>query len=821
MKKQWLAITITVTTATTALFVLFWWMGDTASGISSPALAAPAEQGTLASTVTAVDPAVAPNDLDTPIVITGTVFTTVPTVTLGSTVLEDVGWVSGERLTASVPWGLDLGVYTLTVTNPDSESGRLPGAFTVTQGIGVWNAGEQYGGNINQVVVNPMTPTTVYAASVDVGLFRSRDGGESWSFVYAPGARRVAMDPITPTTIYWSSNGSFYRSDDEGDTWIPLGPEEGQSAWQAAYPHPTEPDTVYFSSQSSEHGGLLKSTDRGQTWVTMTNGLTDTGDILAFHPTDPMTMALATSNGHVFHSTDGGEMWAYSSTPVDYPSSLAFNPWKDNELWISAGCFSGDDSVFKNTTVSYTEWISMALHPMTDIDFAPPGWGSALSSTVFAAGCFNEAYKTTDSGDTWENFGPLDNAGNSIALHPTDPNTIYSASQWYGVFKTTNGGDTWQVVQEGLTAVVPRQLASVPGQPDVVYALTDRPEGIYKSTDGGRNWKFIPVTLDDDRMAIRFSSLAVDPFTQTRVYASLSGTFAARIHVSEDGGETWPRSVAITATEQYSDCSGLGLDVLLAHPTQRGLLLAGVNYNYQDWGFFYNLGTIYRSTDHGEHWTRMSVTQEISGVNDIAFDTLTPTIVYAVTGGAYEKEGSGIFRSTDSGQRWARVGAGEPAMDCVRHLAVERDSDHRVFAWTCSDGLYVSHNQGITWTRAVFNWPAGGWVDDMISTDDDPSVLYAATGSGLFRTENGGETWWTQAAGALGQVPIHSLATVTAADRVILYAGTAGGYVESGAAQALDLANNDGTLVNAGVYRFTTRRIWQMYLPRVLRANIP
>lgn len=43
MKKQWLAITITVATAITALFVLFWWVGDTASGISTPALAAPAE----------------------------------------------------------------------------------------------------------------------------------------------------------------------------------------------------------------------------------------------------------------------------------------------------------------------------------------------------------------------------------------------------------------------------------------------------------------------------------------------------------------------------------------------------------------------------------------------------------------------------------------------------------------------------------------------------------------------------------------------------------------------------------------------------------
>ena len=106
MKKQWYAITITVATAAIALFVLFWWMGETASGISTPALAAPAEAGD-SPTVTEVDPSAAPNDLDTLLVITGTGFISVPTVSLGSTVLEDVGWVSPELVTATIPWGLN------------------------------------------------------------------------------------------------------------------------------------------------------------------------------------------------------------------------------------------------------------------------------------------------------------------------------------------------------------------------------------------------------------------------------------------------------------------------------------------------------------------------------------------------------------------------------------------------------------------------------------------------------------------------------------------------------------------------------------------
>ena len=69
MKKQWFAITITVATAATALLVLLGLIGNSGSGISTSALAAP-----LSLTVTAVDPAAAPNDIDSPIVIQGSGF---------------------------------------------------------------------------------------------------------------------------------------------------------------------------------------------------------------------------------------------------------------------------------------------------------------------------------------------------------------------------------------------------------------------------------------------------------------------------------------------------------------------------------------------------------------------------------------------------------------------------------------------------------------------------------------------------------------------------------------------------------------------------
>ncbi|GAG08552.1 unnamed protein product, partial [marine sediment metagenome] len=177
MQRRWSMILAVILSSMTLLLLQLCLLavGDLAGATS--ALAAPLRQ---APTVTEVGPEAAPNDLDTPIVITGTGFVNGATVSLAGISLDDVEWVSSSVLNATVPWGMDPGVYTLTVTNPGDESGSLSSAFTVDEGLGVWNAGQLYGGEVNQVVINPVTPTTVYAVSYDVGMFRSQDAGENW-----------------------------------------------------------------------------------------------------------------------------------------------------------------------------------------------------------------------------------------------------------------------------------------------------------------------------------------------------------------------------------------------------------------------------------------------------------------------------------------------------------------------------------------------------------------------------------------------------------------------------------------------------------------
>lgn len=789
MNKRLFVPVAAVLTSTTALLVLLLILGRGSSGISGLALAAPLQ---VSPTIFLIDPSSAPNDLDTAIIITGSGFISMPVVTLGDAPLDDVSWVSITTLKATVPWGIDPGVLTITVTNPGGESGSLPGAFTVTLGIDMWNSSEFYGGNINQIIINPLTPATIYATSAEVGIFRSWDSGENWSFIYAPTARNMVVDPANPETVYWGGGGSLFRSDDEGDTWISLYDAPGYQP----YPHPTQSGTVFVSHLGEENAGLWKSTNYGQRWVTVTTGLTDTrvADLL-FHPSDPMTVVLGTVNGNIFVSSDGGESWTFASDPVEYVQSIAFNPFGTNELWVSDCCFCVPAYTFKSTNLEYTDWITTLASSLTSINFPDPdGWGETYSRTVYAAGCWDNAYKTTDSGGMWEPWGP--ESWGEIALDPKTPDHLYKASYQVGAYETTDGGDTWRVVNQGMTAMIPHQLETVRGQPDEVYALVEGWEGIFRGTRGGGTWQFMEVARADDGPD---GSMLVDPHEPWRVYRS----GREDVFRSDDAGLTW----MITGTLESPDaCSMNGQlvapRVMRADPDHPGTLLAGTNIICND--FDVMMGGIYISMDYAETWTLIDVGQEISQVLDLAYDVQTPTIVYAAT------EGTGFLRSTNGGQIWQPMGEDITALDNVVSIAVEPSEPYRVFALAGLPygGVYVSEDHGKKWTQAT----SGFLGRQILFTEEEPSVLYAATTEGLYLSTDGAQSW-SRVAGELGYVPIYSLATVDAVDRTILYAGTTGGFVESGTAHMLGLRNLDGTLVSAGVYRYTTRRTWELYLP--------
>jgi photosystem II stability/assembly factor-like uncharacterized protein len=335
-----------------------------------------------------------------------------------------------------------------------------------------------------------------------------------------------------------------------------------------------------------------------------------------------------------------------------------------------------------------------------------------------------------------------------------------------------------------------------------VYAVVDGWEGVLRGTRGGEIWQFLECENADDGPD---GSMLVDPFTAGRLYRSGRD----EVHRSDDEGQTWPISSTLEPPDACTvNVQMVGATVLGADPQQPGTLLAGTNVICND--FDVMMGAIYRSTDYGERWTLIDAGQEISQVVDLAYDAGASGIVYVAT------QGSGMLRSTDGGETWQPMAEGIAALDDARSIAVEPVAPYRVFVqagWPYN-GLYVSEDQGLQWAQA------NSWLgaEQILSTGEDPSVLYAATTMGLLRSTDGAQSW-SRASGMLGKVPVYSLATVRDGERVILYAGTTGGYVEDGTAGPLSQANAEGTLVTAGVYRHTTLLRWWVHLPLVVRQQ--
>ena len=191
------------------------------------------------------------------------------------------------------------------------------------------NAGIQKGtisANVNQVIFDPRSSQTLFAATT-VGVFRSVDGGQSWSermrgmteinFVVT-----LAADPAHPNVMYAGTSGGVYRSIDATENWVKINnglvPEDAKMASMALGVNtlvvdPHEPDTVYAGTTK----GLFKTTDRGNSWTHISNALEGLYvSSMALHPSDPSLFYVGTSQG-VYQSQDKGKTWHMINNGLD------------------------------------------------------------------------------------------------------------------------------------------------------------------------------------------------------------------------------------------------------------------------------------------------------------------------------------------------------------------------------------------------------------------------------------------------------------------------------------------------------------------------
>lgn len=780
-----------------------------------------------------------PNATNMYITVTGGNFAPTPTLTLGSASLRDVTFVNTQTLTALVPWGLSPGAYTLTVTNPDRQSGARENAILVYQEGSDWESNGPYGGFTDAVFIDPQNGSKIYATVPGSGLFVSGDAAENWQpthlgvmltqlvFQYYSGERH----------LYIGEREWFIHSANDGLTWERFVPDEVDSwtgininchgAW-----NPLEPDAVYLGvsarpGENVQRGGLFKYSYLTRTWTRLyPYNLNVTS--AAFSPTDPNRIYFGTREGQFYTSPDGGITWAGPVTVSNQIVRIVVDPFPNSfgkhNIFVTTsggGYPGGEGGIYRsqdggltfqridNLPVPNAKVIAISVHP-------------TVSGTIWLA-TGDYGYLTTDNGQSWSLSFPEDFPYVwDFALQP-DPDapddlarmTVYAATD-DGVYKSVNGGQTWQASNQGLAGLMLGSLGVNPQNPDEAYAS---PLGMsakfIKTIDGGRNWQ--PLNIPAPWVGWG-GPIVVDPFTPNVVYFPAICEDPC-VYISSDRGATYqverfPRPEGVPV-----DAIGNGV-MVVPDPEQPGRLLAGaIIVSAGDLDNAY--GVIYIRENAAADWRIVKVLEE-GRIHRIYFDPHNPQRVYAATN-------AGLYRSQNRGETWDRL-----TPDNFRNISlvtVHPDHAKMIYIHRGSppggdgsvQGIWISEDDGATWALLTDEWGNsvyGGPVVEMLLTPIGPRVFYIATWDGLFQSLDNGRT--ITLVEGLPRGPAHSLSFgydmgLNGQPRLVMYVGTAGGYrVVSLSSHSTVAGAAQTDLLSPGVYR-RVGIFHHLYLPLVRR----
>ena len=356
-------------------------------------------------------------------------------------------------------------------------------------------------------------------------------------------------------------------------------------------------------------------------------------------------------------------------------------------------------------------------------------------------------------------IGPASPAGRvwHITGVPQQPKTFYLCSADGGPWKTTNFGTTVEPLWNNTPAASCGPIAVAPSDPNIVWVGSGEPastranslgHGVFKSTDAGKTWQRMGLEDTEETTAI-----VIDPRNAQVVYvAALGHLWGANnergIYKTTDGGKTWTKSLFVDEKTGFSDLvmDAKNPETLYAAAWQR------MRWGDGDMTESGPGGGIYKSTDAGAHWTRL--TRGLPEPGSMAKITLAvaqnnTNIVYAAiltgepggsiggAGGGRSVMSGGIFRSDDGGANWTRV---NPMMTSYYYdrIVVDPKDDNRV--WMPVFELMRSDDGGKTWVKHnmkhVHDDLHALWLDPK-----DPANMALGGDGGLNVSLDGGATW--------------------------------------------------------------------------------
>jgi len=573
---------------------------------------------------------------------------------------------------------------------------NFPGAgvFKSTDAGATWKpVGLEKTTSIGRIVVDPANAGRIFVAAVgsyfgkdnDRGVYRSRDGGQTWQRVLfvndSTGAIDLVIDPQNPQKLFaatWErirppkfgahlngNSSGIYRSLNGGDAWQLLGAAQGLPAPRTNVGRiglaicATKPDYIYALYTNNSIGytydSLYRSKDGGNSWqrintpTSLNTGFSNFswyfGNVRV-HPADPERVYVL--DFALMLSSNGGANWTRAGTSHVDHHALAFDPLDPQRQIV------GHDGGVDYSTNNGVTWTKVETLPITQ--FYHITMDQTNPQRLYGGTQDNGTIRTlTGQVNDWEEI--YGNDGFYVIVDPNNPNIIYVEWQYGELLKSSNGGLNFASALNGIDPSEPTDWSTPvvmdPKNSQVLYYGTNR---VYRTANGAGFWEPISGDLTDSEPGSRLgkvTTIAVAPSNSAVIYA---GTDDSHVWVTVDVGKTWTEISAALPYRWVTRVAVDPKDAKIAYVT-----FSGLKWNSPQ-------PHVFRTVDMGNTWKDLSSNLPDAPVNTIVVDPTYPSFLYVGTD-------VGAYYSSNSGQSWTVLGEGLPVVsvyDIVVHPQLRR-----------------------------------------------------------------------------------------------------------------------------------------------------
>lgn len=542
-------------------------------------------------------------------------------------------------------------------------------------GDNVWTQFGPSGGFVADIAVDPVTPSTIYAATAS-GVYKSLNRGDSWQWssegIFSGYGRvtTVAVDP-TNSEVVFASDSRMFRTEDGGASWqIVNGFSTVHGRVNEIAFDPTDPTIVYAATDLT---CIAKSVDGGLTWDRADVGIESPRrcyDVVV--DPDNSETVYASNNAGIYKTENAGESWTLNNEGLPSRFQLSYLalvpvPEQPPKLYAT-NSFGTEVSLFVSSDAGESWTPSNVGLPNNGAKYLVH---DSLNDVLFVI-TPDGPYASSD-GANWIPAGtghPKDPNQGSLTIDPTDPSVMYSTNA-SGMFRTLDSASGWSQHNNGIRAFAVTEIEFDPGTPGAMYAGTTSGE-LWKSDNAGQAWSSLEFG-PDAQVGYIFEVETHPDVPETVFTFGIQGDLLR----STNGGTDW-EEIGLGLGGSPND---LSIDPFSTEPVLESRIYVGGNNQ-----------AIHVSVDSGDTFTFEDVLEDVRNAYEIAFDPADSDYLYVAL------SNEGVARSTDSGATWNLINDNIILEPGIAYFEIDINPENSDLVILRGNRyLYRSEDAGDTW----------------------------------------------------------------------------------------------------------------------------